>query len=181
MPTVPTAPNTLGTLRALQSLLLGNALVSGVSPFAALTSPDATRYGVTRAIYIGAPKDFKDGYLPQCHLVAEDDTVTLAGMQARATDALLVRVTAIADFTDWWSGEQTILSLRDAIWPVLLAHVRGGASAGTGFVALDLPEATPTGTGDGFGMLEVAGVWYRTWTSHIIARQVWAPSGGLVP
>ncbi|MBA3822774.1 MAG: hypothetical protein H0X24_02575 [Ktedonobacterales bacterium] len=180
MPTVPTSPNTLGVLRALQTLLLNNALIGGVSPFAALGSADATRYGVARAIYIGAPKDFKDGYLPQCQLVAEGDAVTRAGAQGRATDEVLVRITAVADLTDWWTGEQTILALRDAIWPVLLAHVRGGASTGTGFVALEQPDAEPHPNA-GFGMLEVAGVWYRTWTCHVLARQLWTPSGGLVP
>jgi hypothetical protein len=180
MAAIPNAPNTLGVLRALQTLLLNNALIGGTSPFASLGSADATRYGVTRAIYIGAPKDFKDGYLPQCQLVAEGDAVQVIGAQGRVADALLVRIMAVADFTDWWAGEQSILALRDAIWPVLVAHVRGGASAGTGFVALELPDAQPQGS-DGFEMLEVAGVWYRTWTCHVLARQVWAPAGGLVP
>jgi hypothetical protein len=180
MPMVPGAPNTLGVLRALQTLLVGNVLVGGVSPFASLSSADATRYGVSHAIYIGAPKDFKDGYLPQCQIVVEEESVTLSGAQGRAADALHVRITAIADFTDWWAGEQSILGLRDAIWPVVLAHVRGGASAGTCFVALDASDDSLTAS-DGFGMLEVAGVWYRTWTCHVIARQVWAPAGGLVP
>ena len=179
MPNVPGAPNTLGVLQAVQTMLLNDVLVGGSSPFAALNSTDAARYGVARAVYIGAPKDFKDGYLPQCQIVAEEDAVTLAGVQGRATDALLVRITAVVDFTDWWVAEQGILALRDAIWPVLLTHLRGGASAGTGFVALDLPETRPQAR-DGFDLLEVAGVWYRSWTCHILARQVWAASGGLV-
>jgi hypothetical protein len=180
MPSVPTGPATLTVLRALQSLILNDVLIGGVSPFAALTSADATRYGVTNAVYIGAPKDFRDVYLPQCQLVAEEEAVTLTGAQGRATDDLVVRVTVIVDFTDWWVAEQSILALRDALWPVMLTHVRGGVGAGTGFVALDLPETKPDRQ-DGFGMLTVAGVWYRTWTGHLTARQMWAASGGLVP
>ncbi len=181
MPNVPGAPNTLGMLRAIQSLIVNNVLIGGVSPFAALSSADAARYGVSRAVYIGAPKDFRDGYLPQCHIVPEGEAVTLMGAQGRAEDHLVVRVTAVVDFSDWWAAEQNILALRDAMWPVLLAHLRGGATAGTGFVALDPDEnASERSHASGFEMMEVAGVWYRAWTCHLMARQVWAASGGLV-
>src|SRR6185437_413753 len=129
MPNVPGAPNTLGVLRAVQSLIVNNVLVGGVSPFASLSSADATRYGVSRAVYVGAPKDFRDAYLPQCYIVPEGEMMTLAGAQGRAEDQLVVRVTAVVDFSDWWTGEQNILALRDAMWPVLLAHLRGGAAA----------------------------------------------------
>ena len=64
MPTIPTAPATLSLLRAVQTLILNNVLIGGTSPFAALSSADATRYGVANAIYIGEPKDFRDAYLP---------------------------------------------------------------------------------------------------------------------
>lgn len=181
MPTnVPTAPNTLAVLRAVQTLILNDVLIGGGSPFAALGSTDAARYGVARAVYIGAPKDFRDAYLPQCHLVAEDEAVALVGAQGRASDELLIRLTVVVDFTDWWAAEQNILALRDAIWPVLLAHLRGGAGTGTSFVALDLPQTAPERQ-NGFALMEVAGVWYRTWTTHLLARQVWAAAGGLVP
>jgi hypothetical protein len=180
MPNVPGAPNTLGVLRVVQTLIVNDVLLSGVSPFAALSSADAARYGVARAVYVGAPKDFKDAYLPQCQIVAEEEAVTLLGAQGRAEDALTVRVTAIVDFTDWWAAEQNILALRDALWPVLLTHLRGGAGAGTSFVALD-PATGAAEHRDGFATEEIAGVWYRTWTARIIARQVWAAAGGLVP
>jgi hypothetical protein len=181
MANVPTGPNTLGMLQAVQGLILGNVLMGGVSPFASLNAADAARYGVARAVYIGAPKDFKDAYLPQCQIVPEEETVALAGAQGRAEDVLAVRVMAVVSFTDWWAAEQQILALRDAIWPVLLAHVRGGASVGTGFVALDPAAGANEARRGGFGLLEVAGVWYRTWTCHLDARQVWAATGGLVP
>lgn len=175
MGNLPSAPDTLTSLRATQSLILA-AMGNG---FAALSAADATRLGVARAIFIGAPKDFNDGYLPQCHLVAEDDAVSRVGANGRIVDALRVRVTLVADYTDWWNGEQTILALRDQLWPTLLAHVRAGTSAGATLVALD-PLAVAT-RGVGFGFLEVAGVWYRTWSATVDLRQIWAPSGGLVP
>ena len=180
MPSVPTTPATLSLLRAMQTLILTNVLIGGTSPFAALSSADATRYGATNAIYIGEPKDFRDGYLPQCHLVAEEEAVMLVGAQGRASDELQIRLTVVVDFTDWWAAEQSILALRDTIWPVLMAHLRGGAGTGTSFVALDLAEATLQHQ-NGFATMQVAGVWYRTWTCHLLARQVWAASGGLVP
>ncbi len=68
MPTLASGPNTLGVLQAMQSIILNEALVAGVSPFAALSAADQARYGVTRAVFIGRPKDFSDAYLPQCAL-----------------------------------------------------------------------------------------------------------------
>ncbi len=173
MPNVPAAPGTLNVLRALQSLILNDVLIGGVSPFTALGSANATRFGVARAVFVGAPKDFHDSYLPQCHLIAETESVQLEGLLGRAQDALVIRIMAVVDFSDWWAAEQSILNLRDAIWPVVLAHVRGGASAGTGFVALDLADPTPDRQA-GFDLMEVAGVWYRIWSCHVRARQVWS-------
>jgi hypothetical protein len=173
MPNVPSAPGTLTMLRALQTVILNNALIGGVSPFAALNSADASRFGVARAVFVGAPQDFHDGYLPQCHIIAENESVTLDGAQGRAQDELLARILVVADFSDWWAAEQSIVNLRDAIWPVVLAHTRGGAGAGTGFVALDPADPLPDRRG-GFDLMEVAGVWYRIWSCHVLARQVWS-------
>jgi hypothetical protein len=50
----------------MQSLILSECLVGGASPFAALTSADAARFGIANAVFVGRPKDFKDAYLPQC-------------------------------------------------------------------------------------------------------------------
>ncbi|HEV2459278.1 MAG TPA: hypothetical protein VGS80_13040, partial [Ktedonobacterales bacterium] len=63
---LPAQPATFAALRAMQSLILSECLVGGVSPFAALTSADAARFGVANAVFVGRPKDFKDAYLPQC-------------------------------------------------------------------------------------------------------------------
>ena len=48
-------PNSLGILQAMQSTLLAEALIGGVSPFAALSAADQARYGVARAVYVGKP------------------------------------------------------------------------------------------------------------------------------
>lgn len=180
MPNVPAAPATLSTLQAVQALLLSNVLSGGVSPFAALTSADATRYGVARAVFVGAPKDFRDSYLPQCQITPESDAVQVQGAQGRARDELLIRLTCVVDYTDWWQAEHTILTLRDAVWPVLLAHVRGGTPPGASLVALELPATAPSHPPT-FATMLAAGVWYRTWTCHLLARQVWAAATGLQP
>src|SRR5487761_1969339 len=112
---LPNGPNTLGVLQAMQSLIVNHALVGGVSPFAALSAADATRYGVARAVFIGRPKDFSDAYLPQCALwIPERDEreqpVELLGMGGRVFDDLEVTVQAFVDQrTDWYVAEQTIL------------------------------------------------------------------------
>ncbi len=175
MPTMPTAPATLATLQALQNLILA----STGTTFATLSAADVTRYGVARAVYIGAPKDLKDTYMPQCQIRPVADAVARVGEQGRVTDELLVAVTALAGMDDWWQAEQTLLSIRDALWPLFVAHVRGGASAGASLVALDLPPEHLGG--ESFVTVEAAGVWYRAWTCHVVATQIWAPAGGYAP
>jgi hypothetical protein len=63
--TLPAQPATFAALQAMQSIVLAECLVGGVTPFAALSSADAARFGVANAVFIGRPKDFKDAYLPQ--------------------------------------------------------------------------------------------------------------------
>jgi hypothetical protein len=168
-----TTPNTQGTLQALQSLILAN---TGTT-FAALGSADATRYGVTRAVYIGAPKDFKDRYLPQCHIVPVDDRITITGEQARVNDAITCEVRCIADYTDWWAAEQQILTIRDVMVPLLATHLRAGATAGGNLMASSIASVEDRGA---FSTIEVAEVWYRSWSCLVMLEQVYVPSGGFV-
>jgi hypothetical protein len=173
MPTLPPAPATLAALQALQSLILNN---SGTT-FAALSATDAARYGVARAVYIGSPKDFKDLYLPQCQIIPLAETLALAGEQARVSDTLAVEVRCAADFTDWWAAEQNILAMRDLLLPLFAAHVRAGAAAGSPLLALSFAAQEPHGI---FEIVQVAGVWYRTWSCLLEIEQVYAPTSGLV-
>ena len=168
-----TNPNTLGVLQALQGLIVAN---SGTT-FAALAVADATRYGVARAVFIGAPKDFKDGALPQCQIIPEDNDVTVIGAHGRVADVLTVRLRIVVDFTDWWAAEQSILMIRDLLLPLLATHLRAGAAPSSPLAALDYAASTDHAA---FTTITVAGVWYRTWSCLLRLEQIFVPTGGLV-
>jgi hypothetical protein len=56
---LPGQPATLAALQAMQSIILSECLVGGVTPFAALAVADASRYGVANAVFVarGMPSD----------------------------------------------------------------------------------------------------------------------------
>lgn len=156
MPTLPSQPDTFGALRAMQTLILSECLVAGASPFAPLSASDAARYGVTRAVFVGRPKDFSDAYLPQCCIWLPSDTnaeaVELAGYAGRARSTFDARALLLVDQrADWYAAEQQILTLRDALWPVLLRH----AQLGGGVASVTASEAH---IGRGLCYEQVAGV-----------------------
>ena len=169
--------NTLGALQALQSIIINETLVGGVSPFAALSAGDTTRYGVARAVFVGRPKDFSDAYLPSCALwVPERDEreqpVELVGYSGRVLDDIEVTVQAFADLrTDWWAAEQKILQIRDALWPVLLKHLMLGATVAT---------VTEADAWEGRGLCyeQIAGVEYRCYELQVGIRQQYSVTGG---
>lgn len=162
----------------MQSLILSECLVAGVSPFAALGAADAARYGVARAVFVGRPKDFADTYLPQCCIWLPADTnaetVELAGYAGRALATIDARVLLLVDQrTDWYAAEQQILVLRDALWPVLLRHAQlGGAVASV--------TASEAFVGRGLCYEQVAGVQYRCFEAIWRVRQQWLIPGGRV-
>ncbi|HEU4782373.1 MAG TPA: hypothetical protein VFS83_03440 [Ktedonobacterales bacterium] len=178
MPTLPSQPSTFGALQAMQSLILNECLVAGVSPFATLSASDATRYGVARAVYIGRPKDFSDAYLPQCCIWLPSDTnaetVDLVGYAGRARSSFAARVLLLVDQrTDWYAAEQQILTLRDALWPVLLRHAQlGGAVASV--------TASEAFVGRGLCYEQIAGVQYRCFEATWRVHQQWQVSGGMI-
>jgi len=178
MPTLPSQPDTFGALQAMQSLILSECLVAGVSPFAALSAGDASRYGVAHAVFIGRPKDFSDAYLPQCCIWLPSDThgetVELAGYAGRALSSFAAHVLLLVDQrTDWYAAEQQILTLRDALWPVLLRHAQlGGAVASV--------TASEAFVGRGLCYEQIAGVQYRCFEAIWRVRQQWQVSGGLI-
>jgi hypothetical protein len=177
--TLGTSASTLAVLQAMQSIVIGEVLVGVTSPFAALSASDATRYGVSRAVFIGRPKDFKDAYLPQCVLwLPERDEaqqpVELVGYAGRVSDVLEVTVQAFADLrSDWYAAEQQILAIRDALWPVLLKHrlLGGGVQGVTDAEARE---------GRGLCYEEIAGTQYRCYELIWTVRQQYNISGGLV-
>ncbi len=178
MPTLPSQPNTFGALQAMQSLILSECLVAGVSPFAALSASDASLYGVAHAVFIGRPKDFADAYLPQCCIWLPSDTnaesVELSGYAGRARSSFAARVLLLVDQrTDWYAAEQQILTLRDALWPVLLRHAQLGG-------AVDSVTASEAFVGRGLCYEQVAGVQYRCFEAIWRVRQQWQVSGGLI-
>lgn len=166
-----TLPATLATLQALQSLIIAH---TGTT-FAALSAADQARYGVARAVYVGAPKDFKD-YLPQLHLVPTADAVVLAGAMGRVEDTIAVDCRVVVEFNDWWAAEQSVLAIRDTLLALLLARLRAGGTAGLALVASGSEKTQPHGE---FATLLVAGTWYRTWTLGLALTQVYVPVGGL--
>ena len=183
---LPGQPDTLGALRAMQSLILAECLVGGVSPFAALSSVDATRYGVSRAVFVGKPKDFKDGYLPQCAIwippdsatvsgsAAQDEALSLEGYIGRASAEFEALIQVFVDMrTDWYAGEQQIMQIRDALLPALLHHAR---LDGTVLTVI----ASEGRVGRGLCYESVAGVEYRCFEARWWVRQQWTISGGRV-
>jgi hypothetical protein len=169
-----TTGNTLALLQSVQALILANT----GSAFAALSAADAARYGVSRAVFVGAPKEYKDGYLPQCHIIPEADLVAVSGGASRVEDVVTCRVRVVVDFSDWWAAEQAVLAIRDQLLALFATHVRGGAAAGGAVVALDVD---PKQRGGEFQTVQVAGVWYRSWSVLIEVEQVYVPSSGYQP
>lgn len=173
---LPAQPDSLGALRAMQAILVAECLVGGVTPFAALTSPDATRFGAASAVFIGRPKDFKDAYLPQCCVWVPENSevVTLDGYAGRATAEFEAQVQVFVDLrTDWYAGEQRILAIRDALWSALLRHERLGGGVPT-VIASEARE------GRGLCYEPVGGMEYRCYDARWWVRQQWSVSGGRV-
>jgi len=175
---LPGQPDTLGALQAMQAIILSECLVGSVTPFAALSAADAARYGVSYAVFVGKPKDFKDGYLPQCCLWIPPEqpsqAVALEGYAGRASAEFEALVQVFVDMrTDWYLGEQKVIAIRDALWPVLLRHERLAGRAAT-------VVASDGRVGRGLCYEQVAGVEYRCFEARWWARQQWVISGGRV-
>ncbi|HEX8997109.1 MAG TPA: hypothetical protein VF812_13860 [Ktedonobacterales bacterium] len=180
---LPAQPDTLGALEAMRSILLSECLVGGVTPFAALSAADATRYGVSYAAFIGRPKDFNSAYLPQLNLwippepegaPALANTIALAGAVGRANAEFEAIVQVIVDMRgDWYAGERQALAIYDALWSALLRHERLAGLAPT----VTASEARP---GRGLRYEQIAGMDYRVIEARWWARQEWLISGGLV-
>ncbi len=171
--TLPAQPATFAALQAMQAIILAECLVGGVSPFAALSSADAARYGVANAVFTGQPKDFNSAYLPQCAIVipAGAESAALAGFAGRLTTTFEATISVLVDLrADWYAAEQQILAIRDALWPALLRHGRLG-----GLSTVIESEAR---AGRGLGYQQIAGSDYRSYEARWWVRQQSALSGG---
>ncbi len=79
---------------------------------------------------------------------------------------------------DWYAGEQQILAIRDALWPVVLKHELLGASVAS-IAEVQAEE------GRGLCYEQVAGVEYRCFEWRWLVRQQWqsraeaSPDGSL--
>lgn len=169
---VGNSPNSLAILQAMQSLLIAEVLIAGVSPFAALSAADQARYGVARSVFVGRPKDFADAYLPQCNLwippADESRQVSeLVGYAGRVMTWIEVIGQVFVDMrADWYLGEQKILQIRDALWPVVFKHeLLGGTVASV--VEAQAEE------GRGICYQDVAGTEYRCFEWRWLVRQQW--------
>lgn len=173
---LPSQPATFAALQAMQSIVLAECLVGGASPFAALSTDDAARYGVANAVFVGRPKDFKDAYLPQCCLwiPPETETAALIGSPGRAEAEFEARVQVFVDpRPDWYAAEQHILGIRDALWSALARHARLGGTVAS------VVESEPR-AGRGLCYEHVAGSEYRCYEAAWWVRQQWAVTGGRV-
>lgn len=176
---IGSTPNSLGILQAAQSLIISEVLIAAASPFAALSTADATRYGVSRAVFVGRPKDFNDGYLPQCNLwIPPSDesrqVSEIVGYNGRVMTWIEIIGQVFVDMrSDWYAGEQKILAIRDALWPVVLKHELLGSSIAS-IVEAEAEE------GRGLCYEQVAGVEYRCFEWRWFVRQQWAIAGGRV-
>jgi hypothetical protein len=74
---------------------------------------------------------------------------------------------------DWYAGEQQILAIRDALWPVVLKHELLSASVAS------IAEAQAE-EGRGLCYESVAGVEYRCFEWRWLVRQQWQIAGGRV-
>jgi hypothetical protein len=174
--TLPSQPSTFAALQAMQSIIVTECLVGGVTPFAALSSADATRFGVANAVFVGQPKDFKDAYLPQCGIwiPPQAETVALAGYAGRVFIEFEAKIAVFANLrADWYAAEQQILAIRDALWPVLLRHGRLSGAVSSVIES----EARP---GRGLCYETVAGSDYRCFEALWWVRQQFTLSGGRV-
>ena len=167
-----TTPATLAVLQALQSEILANSATT----FAALSTADAARYGVARAVFVGVPKEFKDALMPQCHIIPIAQHLAVAGVHGRITDVITLRLRVVVDYSDWWAAEQQVLAIRDLLVPVVLTHLRAGATAGGALVALASLPGHEVGA---FATLTVATVTYRTWELPLTLTQSYVPASGL--
>ena len=173
---LPTQPQTLAALQAMQSLIAQECLIAGTSPFATLNASDAARYGVGVAVFIGRPKDFADASLPQCQiwLPSETEQLQVASYTGRAESEWEARITILVDRrADWFSAEQQVLAIRDALWPVLLRHQRLGGT---------VPSVMESAAWPGRGLCfeQIAGSVYRCYEAVWWVRQQWSISGGVV-
>jgi hypothetical protein len=112
--------------------------------------------------------------LLQCSLWVPEggDSVALTGYAGRATSELEVHVEVFVDLrTDWYTGEQQVLAIRDAVWPVLLHHEKLGG-------ILPSVLACEARTGRGLCYETVAGAMYRCYEAIWLVRQQWTKSGG---
>lgn len=173
---LPPQADTFGALRAMRDIVLTECLVASVSPFAALSAADATRYGVSRAVFAGRPKDFNSHYLPQCCLWIPEggEGARLVSASGRATATFEARVLALVDLQpDWYAAEQQILAIRDALWTALLHHARLGGTV----PSVASSEARP---GRGLCYERIAGSVYRGFEALWRVRQQWTVAGGEV-
>jgi hypothetical protein len=84
-----------------------------------------------------------------------------------------VTVQAFVDMrTDWWTGEQQILQIRDTLWPVVLRHKQLGGTV------TSVTDAEPR-EGRGLCYEQIGGMEYRCYELIWSVRQQWNIGGGV--
>jgi hypothetical protein len=120
---MPSSAQTFNVLKAIQSFLDTDLLVSAASPFSTFTPADQTTYGATHVIYPGMPKDMNINYPKQCLLVPVRETVERRAMGGKVWDELYVHVTfAFLSTQNWYTAFQNLCAARDAAHILFAKH-----------------------------------------------------------
>lgn len=133
-------PNTYAILQQIQWQIFTGLLINGVSPFtpwSTVANPldpsgrsDLVKYGanpngtITTAIYLGMPKNPSTLYSLQCHVIPPpSENVVRRAFGGKVWDERWIYVRFLGEnTTDWYSVQQTLITLRDAMHPFMLHH-----------------------------------------------------------
>ena len=122
---MPSQAQTFAVLKGVQSFVQTNFLVGGASPFSPFNAADATKYGVTNAIYCGVPKDITAAYPRQCWIVPVADKPVRHAVGGKVWDEQHLFINVLYNnVRDWYQTFQDLCAARDAFTAVLLQHAQ---------------------------------------------------------
>ena len=191
---MPSAPNTVAVLQAIQYRIQQEVLVGGVSPFTLFsTTPsssnngqsDAVRYGTNpngncaNAIYIGVPKDWPSQrlYPRMCHVIPPPTRdVQRHALGGKVWDWAEVYIRFLfSRKDDWYQTQLDLIAAADVMYGVLTRHAElPGANT--------VQATTPMKSGQlpAYHHDGMIGEEYDCWGFLWRVKQEWTVSGGIV-
>ncbi len=177
-------PQTWKALQALQWTIYHEVQVGGGSPFAPFTAADQAKWGnnpngtVATAIYFGEPpKKLNPGYIYQCFIIPDTESVTWRAAGGKVFDELQCYLFVAGLYTtDFLTVVQTIIAIRDAMHPVLMTHAQQ-QNAPT--VVAAKPGAPSGDRIHGFHHRQFNGADYYCWGVTRWVRQEWSIPNGI--